>query len=270
MAAHSTLPRLLAAVLILAMVPAIFRLAAEERATPAATPGKQLLADNFSSTLAQWVVEQQPGGTVTIKTGRLVIDDVGGCTIWFRPKLTAPVVIAYTATVAAKPRTSDLNCFWMATDPARPGDLFAPGHQRDGRLATYDSLRTYYVGYGGNDNTTTRFRRYPGDGSRPLLPEHDLKAPAVLLKPGHAYKIALVVIDGRVQFLRDGEVIFDYPDPQPLTEGWFGFRTVQSRIEIRDFAVREAKPVVQQNRTGLPAQRASPRSRFHPRRAGPS
>jgi hypothetical protein len=44
-----------------------------------------------------------------------------------------------------------------------------------------------------------------------------------------------------VQFLRDGKVIFDFRDPQPLTDGWFGFRTVQSRIEIRDFVVRQAK-----------------------------
>ena len=35
------------------------------------------------------------------------------------------------------------------------------------RSATYDTLRTYYVGYGGNANTTTRFRRYDGTGARP-------------------------------------------------------------------------------------------------------
>ena len=222
---------------------AIIRVLAAEGAAPTAAFGKRLYTDNFHGGLVQWVVEQQPGGTVTTQNGRLVIEDVAGCTVWFRSKLTAPVVITYTATVAAKPRVSDLNCFWMATDPARPGDLFAPGHKRDGRFATYDSLRTYYVGYGGNDNTTTRFRRYAGDGTRPLLPEHDLKAPAVLLKPDHAHKITLIVIGGRVQFLRDGTVIFDFRDPQPLTEGWFGFRTVQSRIEIRDFVVREAKPI---------------------------
>jgi hypothetical protein len=49
-----------------------------------------------------------------------------------------------------------------------------------------------------------------------------------------------VVVGSRVQFQRDGELIFDFTDPEPLTGGWFGFRTVQCRIEIRDFQVRTA------------------------------
>jgi hypothetical protein len=196
--------------------------------------------DDFSSDLSTWTVEQQPGGTVTIEDGSLVITDDRGCTVWFRERLEAPVVITYTATVSSKARVSDLNCFWMATDPSRPGDLLAPGHPRTGAFATYDTLRTYYAGYGGNANTTTRFRRYAGDGTKPLLPEHDLSAPQFLLKSDHPYRVALVVVGNRVQYHRDGELLFDFTDPEPLASGWFGFRTVQSRIEIRDFQVRAA------------------------------
>lgn len=194
--------------------------------------------DGFTQGLKQWVVEQQPGGTVTAEDGKLIIADQGGCTVWFRPRLTAPLTISYTARVSSAGRVSDLNCFWMAADPARPDDLFAAGHTRNGKFATYDSLRTYYVGYGGNTNTTTRFRRYDGTGTRPLLPGHDLSAPGFLLKADHAYRITLsVAANGRVQFSRDGTVIFDWVDPQPLRSGWFGFRTVDSRIEISDFQV---------------------------------
>jgi predicted AlkP superfamily pyrophosphatase or phosphodiesterase len=126
----------------------------------------------------------------------------------------------------------------MASDPARPDDLFTAGHKRDGKFATYDSLSTYYVGYGGNSNTTTRFRRYDGAGTRPLLPEHDLSAPEFLLKADHDYRIELSVsAQGRVRFVRDGMVIFDWQDPEPLRSGWFGFRTVDSRLEISDFQV---------------------------------
>ena len=184
-----------------------------------------------------WLVEQQPGGTVTLDEGGLVIDDAAGCTVWYKTKLTAPVVIRYEARVLSTGRVSDLNCFWMASDPRR-ADLFAPGHGRDGKFATYDRLLTYYVGYGGNENTTTRFRRYDGTGARPLDPEHDRRAPEFLLKADHWYRIELVATaDGHVQFSRDGEVIFDVHDPAPLREGWFGFRTVHSRIEIRNFSV---------------------------------
>ncbi len=202
-----------------------------------------LVEDDFRTGLGRWVVEQQPGGTVTAEDGKLVIADHGGCTVWLRQKLTAPVTITYVARVSAQARVSDLNCFWMASDPARPGDLFAAGHARDGKFGTYDSLRTYYVGYGGNANTTTRFRRYDGTGARPLLPEHDLTDAKFLLRPDHAYTITLVAgADGRVQFIRDGEVVFDWVDPQPLRGGWFGLRTVNSRIEILSFAVHPGTP----------------------------
>jgi len=212
-------------------------------AEPAGTAGATLLADDFRHGLAGWVVEQQPGGTVTAAGGRLVINDASGGTVWLRQRLDAPVLITYVARVSSASRVSDLNCFWMAVDPARPDGLFAAGPQRDGKFASYDSLRTYYVGYGGNNNTTTRFRRYDGSGARPLLPEHDLAKPEFLLQPDHDYRIALVAgTDGRVQFIRDGTVVFDWKDPAPLRSGWFGFRTVHSRIEISDFQVHALIP----------------------------
>jgi hypothetical protein len=215
----------------------------------AARPGGVLHTDDFRHGLSNWVVEQQPGGTVTAENGRLFITDTGGCTVWFRTRLDAPVTITYTARMSATARVSDLNCFWMASDPRRPDDLFAAGHGRDGKFASYDPLRTYYVGYGGNNNTTTRFRRYDGSGARPLLPGHDLSAPEFLLQPDRDYRIALSVTgEGRVQFSRDGIVIFDWQDPAPLRHGWFGFRTVQSRIEISDFAVHRPAPPAPKDR----------------------
>jgi hypothetical protein len=209
----------------------------------AAEPGALLHADDFTHGLDQWAIEQQPGGTVATENGRLVINDAAGCTVWLRARLTAPVLITYTARVSSAGRVSDLNCFWMASDLAQPDDLFAPGRGRDGKFASYDTLHTYYVGYGGNNNTTTRFRRYDGTGARPLLPQHDLSTPKFLLQADHAYCIVLVAgANGRVQFIRDGEVVFDWTDPQPLHRGWFGFRTVNSRITISDFQVQAGVP----------------------------
>ena len=160
-----------------------------------------------------------------------------GCTLWWRQKLAAPVVISYEVTMSADARVSDMNCFWMASDPKNPGDLFYENNGRTGKFSTYDSLNTYYVGYGGNGNTSTRFRRYDGTGARPLLPEHDLADAAHLLKAGHAYKIELIASDGEARFVCDGETVFRYADPKPLTEGWFGFRTVNSKMVIRNFRV---------------------------------
>ena len=197
----------------------------------------------FADDLRGWVVEQQPrpGASVTVRDGVLVIDDKAGVTVWRREPLRAPVTIRFTATLPGGEdrRVSDLNCFWMASDPRSPGDFFdAAKTGRDGRFATYDGLRTYYVGCGGNGNTTTRFRRYVGQGARPLLPEHDRKEPEALLEKGRPYRIEITVAaDGRTTWARDGVVWFDFLDAEPLREGWFGFRTVWSRIEIRDFSV---------------------------------
>ena len=198
-----------------------------------------LYTDDFAGDLNQWAVEQQPDGSVRIEACRLIIADQGGCTVWFRPRLTAPIRISYDVTLSSKARVSDLNCFWMASvigDAAVPP--FAPGHARDGKFSAYDTLRTYYVGYGGNANTTTRFRRYDGTGHKPLLPQHDLGAPKFLLQADHTYHIEITVDGtGRTRWSRDGEVVFDFQDPAPLTSGWFAFRTVQSRLEIAHFKV---------------------------------
>lgn len=190
--------------------------------------------------LRHWHVEQMPGGTVTTRDGALVIEDAGGCTVWYREPLDAPVDISYDVVVIARggphDRVSDLNCFWMAVDPRKP-DTLPTG--RSGRFSDYDSLLTYYVGYGGNSNTTTRFRRYDGTAARPLLPEHDLRESKYLLEPNKTYHIRLVARDGVAEYWRNGERIFQYRDPRPLTRGWFAFRTVRSHLEIRNFRVTQ-------------------------------
>jgi hypothetical protein len=194
---------------------------------------------NLTGDLRFWSVEQMPGGTVTARDGALVIEDAAGCTVWLQAKLTAPVDLSYDVTVVARggpnDRVSDVNCFWMASDPKRPDSLPAG---RSGKFEDYDSLRTYYVGMGGNENTTTRFRRYAGDGTKPLLPEHDLKEKRFLLEPNKTYRLRVVARDGVAEFWRDGEKIFSFRDPAPLASGWFGLRTVKSHLEVRNFDIR--------------------------------
>jgi hypothetical protein len=135
-------------------------------------------------------------------------------------------------------RISDLNCFWMASDPKSPEDLFVGSKERSGIFKKYDPLRTYYVGYGANENETTRFRRYPRPrDDKPLKPEYDLSAAKFMNVPNKTLKIELVADGKKIQFLRDGELIFTYDDPEPYREGWFGFRTTRSHIRFDNFKV---------------------------------
>lgn len=194
----------------------------------------------FEPGLPGWLVEQMPGGSVRVAEGALVIEDRVGCTVWWRERLTAPVEISYDVTVVSRggplDRVSDVNCFWMASDPRAP--LAVPSG-RSGRFDEYDNLQTYYVGLGGNDNTTTRFRRYLGDGRRPLLPEHDLRDAKFLLEPNRTYRIKLVARDGVAEFWRDGERVYRFEDPAPLTSGWFAFRAMHCHLEIRNLRVTQ-------------------------------
>ena len=88
---------------------------------------------------------------------------------------------------------------------------------------------------GGHDNTRTRFRRYRGDGTRPLRSEHDREGP--LLSPDDPMRIRIVADGRRTQYIRDGEIIFDVVDQDPFDDGWFGFRTVNRHLLIDNFRV---------------------------------
>lgn len=203
-------------------------------------PGRVLFTEDFRNGLTRWSSELEKPGNVTVRGGVLTIDVPAGCTLWFRPELRGAVMIQYEARMmqAGGPndRVSDLNAFWMATDARTPDDLFAT--KRSGKFSDYNPLRAYYVGQGGNGNTTTRFRRYIGDAAdRPMLPEHDLRNAEVLLQPNVWQTVQLVALGDRIQYYRDGRLIFEFQDPAPYTRGRFGFRTTNSHVELRRFRV---------------------------------
>ena len=202
--------------------------------------GKLLYKDDFNSGLDKWVVEapQNEDSSVEIVDGKLVVDVNEGTTIWFDKKLSGNLLIEYRRKVIMEggknDRLSDLNNFWMATDP-RNENLFT----RSGLFPEYDSLLMYYVGVGGNYNTTTRFRKYTGNGERVL--HSDLQDQAHLLEPNKEYEVKIIVYNGITKFFLDGEEYFSFQDPDPLTEGYFGFRTTKSRQVFDDFRVYRLK-----------------------------
>ena len=201
---------------------------------------RRLYADDFRHGLGQWLVELEQGqGTVRAADGAMTFDVPKGATAWFRPELNSPVEIRFTAEAVsgggAHDRVSDLNCFWMADDPRSPGALLA--RPRSGAFADYDTLRTYYVGLGGNSNTSSRFRRYVGNGERPLLPQHDLSAPDDLIAANRPYRIRLIADGSRIEYWRDDRRMFALDDPAPYRRGWLGLRTTWNHMTVRDFSV---------------------------------
>jgi Domain of unknown function (DUF6250) len=207
--------------------------------------GPLLHQDNFREGMAKWSAEQEQPGKLEAANGVLDIDMPAGLTLWFRQKLDGPIMISYDVTVVsaggANDNVTDLNCFWMATDPAHPDDILAA--HRTGKFSEYNSLLTYYVGQGGNGNKTTRFRRYVGDNvSRPILPQNDLSDPDKLLIPNREQHIRLVADGHLIQYFRDDVKIFEMIDPQPYTSGWFALRTVHNHMKVRNLRIYRLIP----------------------------
>ncbi|NQE64894.1 DUF6250 domain-containing protein [Caulobacter sp. RHG1] len=201
--------------------------------------GRPLHVDDFRDGLRQWAIEAEKPATVTAQNDVLDIIAPSGLTAWFRPELTGPVAIAYEAKAVSEggpwDRVSDLNAFWMA----READGGSPlKHPRSGAFADYDTLQTYYVGQGGNANTSTRFRRYVGRaGDRPMLPRHNHAAADEMLTPNRWSAVRLIADGQRIEYWSDGRRLFDLQDPQPYTRGWFALRTTQSHLRVRNFTV---------------------------------
>lgn len=189
-----------------------------------------------------WVVESEsPDYKIRFEDGTCEITAPKGLTLWRKEMMKGNIVIEYDAIVYDEgegDRLSDLNCFWMASDPEAES-VFERLESRNGIFANCAQMKLYYVGYGGNYNSTTRFRRYNGEPGPAIIQEY--KDPDHLLKPNHWYHIKLVCKDGNVQYWIDGELLFDYIDEDPYTEGWFGFRTTLSRTGIKNFKYRNIR-----------------------------
>lgn len=194
------------------------------------------------STHAQtWRVEaEDAASSVTWKDGVATIVAPKGLSLWCEEKMDGNTVIEYEARIVAdkrmkdadgKVRVSDLNCFWMADHCGGYGGRFVDNY----------ALQLYYMGFGGNGNTTTRFRRYTGDARgidsvayRPaILKEYTDKAH--LLEGNKWYKIRLEQQDGHARYYINGELLVDYVDPKPLKAGYFGFRTTLAVAQLRNF-----------------------------------
>ena len=192
-----------------------------------------------------WKVESEsPDYKVTFQGDTAEILSPKGFTLWRKEKMSGRVTIEYDACVVVEKegdRLSDLNCFWMASDPKHPDNIWKREKWRSGIFLNCYSLQLYYMGYGGNYNSTTRFRRY--DGNEAGITDPKVR-PAILkeytdtehlLKANHWYHIKITNENNRVSYYIDGKRLVDFRDAEPLTEGWFGFRTTLSRTRITNF-----------------------------------
>lgn len=205
---------------------------------------KVIYDESFESAdTSAWIVESEEDVRLTdaVSDGALVLNVSKGITVWNTTRFEGDVMFEFDVTVIAaggkNDRVSDLNCFWMATDPQFPDDFFKRSSWRAGKFWNYYSLNLYYVGYGGHDNTKTRMRKYDATTPPPppILGEYD--DAAHLIEPNKRNTIRIVCFESRVMYFFNGKKLFDVADDQPYKEGYFGFRTTDSHMKIHNFKV---------------------------------
>ena len=202
-----------------------------------------LFEDNFDRPVSSaWVVESEEslklGGL--IRNGNLDVDVSKGITIWNTKKFPGNAMYEYRITAVEtggkNDRVSDLNCFWMATDPLHPDDFFARSSWRGGVFHHYYTLSLYYVGYGGHDNSRTRFRRYNGEAAPPPIIKEYTDS-AHLIEPDKGNVVRIVCLNGLIKYYFNEKLLFELKDENADHGGYFGFRTTNNHMRIHDFKV---------------------------------
>lgn len=210
------------------------------------------------STDWQTEAEDERSKVTFVSDGTIDIIAPKGLTLWHKQKMSGNVVIEYDARIVVEEnngekwnRLSDLNCFWMASDKtAKNGNVLEKATKRKGVFVNQYALQLYYLGYGGNHNSTTRFRRYDGDARgvndakfRPAI-LREYKNKDHLLKENHWYHIRLEQDNGHIRYTIDGECLVDYLDIHPFKSGYFGFRTTLAHAQLKNFTYSQQDPDV--------------------------
>ena len=197
---------------------------------------------NHADTSA-WIIEAEDEFELTdhVFNGSLDIEVTKGITVWNTTKFKGNLMFEFEVTVVKKggknDRVSDLNCFWMASDPAFPDNFFKRSTWRKGIFWNYYSLNLYYVGYGGHNNTKTRMRKYNAIAAPvpPVLKEYNDSSHLII--PDKRSVIRIVSFDSIVAYYFNGEKLFELKEKQPYKEGYFGFRTINNHMKIESFKV---------------------------------
>lgn len=196
-----------------------------------------------------WLAEDESGEMVMEAHGdTLDIVSPKGLTFWYERLFSGEYEISYRTCMpmdgCGHDRLSDMNCFWAATDPQHKDDISARAVERNGVFPRYNMLDLFYVGYGGNENTTTRFRRYygskygqPDNTVKPLIKEYTDSAH--LLIPGKWYSVRIAVTSDSTSFHIDGEKLFEAPLHGYAGDGHFALRLLDNHVRLTGLSVKQ-------------------------------
>lgn len=228
--------------------PMLFRALSGNRPLPSAAGfGRLDTRDRIDWCGTSWLAETQSDSLMAREiAGKLELLVPSGLTLWYDRHLSGDYRISYDICLVmaggTNDRLSDMNCFWAASDPENPEDIYSKADLRNGKFSNYNGLDLMYVGFGGNHNTTTRFRRYyseycGSDGNKPVIGEYT--DPSHLLSPNRWYHVSIEVAGGMTAWSLDGDELFSYDLPESFGDGYFAFRFFKNHVMVSDFKLEE-------------------------------
>jgi hypothetical protein len=250
------------------------------------TLGEQLYSTDFSDK-KNWVVQVSTDNTkykerVKFEDGMLDLYMPNrGCTAWLNKKFSGPITIVYQVRCPVETLkddgiiATDINNFWNCSDPKKFDAVLktTKTHYHGGFLG-YHEMSGYYACTGGGKNRTTRFRRYPrwknGKDIEHLAVNWNDRKPEYLIVPGTWHTIQLVACNGLLQYIKDGQVVYEFKEGDTVTvessksgkrektevtytqdkfpaynEGYFGFRMVGSHHQYTNLKVYQLTPIAE-------------------------
>ncbi|MGJ8641665.1 MAG: DUF6250 domain-containing protein [Opitutaceae bacterium] len=249
------------------------------------TIGKELYSTDFSDQ-ENWVIQVDQNTDSPLKERIKVRDGIldlympaRGCTAWLNQKFSGPITIIYEVRCPTSTedddgiRATDINNFWHCSDPRNFAAILetTDTHYHGGFLG-YHEMHGYYACTGGGRNRTTRLRRYPRWEDGKDIPHMAInwndRKPEFLIKPGKWHTIQIVAYNGMLQYIKDGQVVYEFKEGDTITvetrdaqnnrqkheetytqdkypaytEGYFGFRMVGSHHQHRNLKVFQLEP----------------------------
>lgn len=199
---------------------------------------------------SKWIVEAVSDQTlISVEGDTMEVVNPSGLTLWYDKMLEGDYQIGYRVKFIMEggehDRLSDLNCFWGAIDPQYPDNIYERSEWRGGMFGNYNTMDLFYVGYGGNKNRTTRFRRYRAefnnevdkDKMRPVIKEY--LDPEDLLKPNIWMSVVIRVEGDVTTYSMDGKELFRHTMEQGQDRGYFGLRLLRNHTIFTGFYVKE-------------------------------
>ncbi len=208
-----------------------------------------VLKDDFSQGIKNWYVEGGCG--VAIKEGQLLINadpadpkkgGVSGdtCTVWNRTPIKGDLRITFDVTVEhSHSGKNNINVFLFYTMPDGSSPERTTAQRRYAPYKAYHKMNGYIFTFVNDltreDQGRIRIRRCPGFR---LLSE----TYAYHSRAKHRYQIEIVKKGSLLEYYIDGALRLQAQDENPLNEGYFAFRTFQSRLKIDNFSVSRLVP----------------------------